>query len=57
MGLACLEAIAARDTKSLYRVLLSSPTNWLSCECVLLQKYTCKDKGCLAMIFAVNLRV
>ena len=41
MVLACLEAVAARDTESRYRVLLSSPTNWLSCECVLLQKYTC----------------
>jgi len=38
--LACLDAMAARDMDSRYLVFFSSPTNWLNCECVLLQKYT-----------------
>lgn len=44
-ALACLDAMAARDMDSRYLVFFSSPTNWLNCECVLLEKYTCNKGG------------
>jgi len=39
------DATAAMDSESAKRVRRSSPTNWLSCECVRLEKMTWRRGG------------
>ena len=45
---------AATASDSAKRVRRSSPTNWLSCECVRLQKMTCRRAGACAASFAAS---
>lgn len=42
------DATAAMDSESAKRVRRSSPTNWLSCECVRLEKMTWRRGGASA---------